>query len=82
MAERLPRNTVHHLCTALDHGAITVARDGIEAETPARIALIATDEGTEDESAHAALIDRLGIALDMTTLGIHDVDDESSAPRY
>ena len=75
MAERLPRNTVHHLCTALDHGAITVARDGIETETPARIALIATDEGTEDESAHAALIDRLGIALDMTTLGIHDVDD-------
>ena len=76
MAERLPRNTVHHLCTALDHGAIAMARDGIEAETPARIALIATDEGTEDESAHAALIDRLGIALDMTTLGIHDVDDE------
>ena len=76
MAERLPRNTVHHLCTALDHGAITLARDGIEAETPARIALIATDEGTEDESAHAALIDRLGIALDMTILGIHDVDDE------
>ena len=76
MAERLPRNTVHHLCTALDHGAITLARDGIEAETPARIALIATDEGTGDESAHAALIDRLGIALDMTNLGIHDVDDE------
>ena len=76
MAERLPRNTVHHLCTALDHGAITVAREGIEAKTPARIALIANDEGTEDESAHAALIDRLGIALDMTTLGIHDVDDE------
>ena len=76
MAERLPRNTVHHLCTALDHGAIAVARDGIEAETPARIALIATDEGTEDESAHAALIDRLGITLDMTNLGIHDVDDE------
>ena len=76
MAERLPRNTVHHLCTALDHGAITVAREGIEAETPARIALIANDEGTEDESAHAALIDRLGIGLDMTTLGIHDVDDE------
>ena len=76
MAERLPRNTVHHLCTALDHGAITLARDGIEAETPARIALIATDEGTGDESAHAALVDRLGIALDMTILGIHDVDDE------
>ena len=76
MAERLARSTVHHLCTALDHGALSVARDGIEAQTPARIALIANDEGTEDESAHAALIDRLGIALDMTTLGIHDVDDE------
>jgi magnesium chelatase subunit D len=35
------------LCTALDHGALSVARDGIEAETPARIALIANDEGTE-----------------------------------
>jgi magnesium chelatase subunit D len=76
MAERLPRATVHHLCTALDHGVITVARDGIEAETPARLALIANDEGTEDESAHGALADRLGIALDMTTLSIHDVDDE------
>ena len=76
MAERLPRSTVHHLCTAVDHGAITVARDGIEATTPSRIALIACDEGTEEECAHGALTDRLGIALDMTTLGIHDVDDE------
>ena len=76
MAERLPRSTVHHLCTALDHGAITVARDGIEATTPTCIALIACDEGTEEECAHGALIDRLGVALDMTTLGIHDVDDE------
>jgi magnesium chelatase subunit D len=76
MAERLPRNTVHHLCAALDHGTINVARDGIEAQTPARIALIANDEGTEEEHAHAALVDRLGVALDMTTLGIHDVDDE------
>ena len=76
MAERLPRNTVHHLCTALDDGVIAIARDGIEAKTSARITLIATDEGTEEESAHAALTDRLGLALDMTTLGIHDVDDE------
>ena len=82
MAERLPRNTVHHLCTALDHGAISVARDGIKTETPARIALIATDEGTEDESAHAALTDRLGITLDMTALGIHDVDDEIFRRRH
>ena len=76
MAERLPRNTVHHLCTALDHGAITVARDGIEATTPTRVALISCDEGTEEERAHGALTDRLGIALDLTTLGIHDVGDE------
>ena len=76
MAERLPRNTVHHLCTALDDGVIAIARDGIEAKTSARITLIATGEGTAEESAHAALTDRLGLALDMTTLGIHDVDDE------
>jgi magnesium chelatase subunit D len=76
MAERLPRNTVHYLCAALDDGLIAIARDGIETKTAARITLIATDEGTEDEWAHAALTDRLGLSLDMTTLGIHDVDDE------
>ena len=81
MAERLPRNTVHHLCSALDNGQIMVARDAVEADISARITVIAQDEGTGDEWLHSALADRLGITLDMTELGIHDVEDEHFTPR-
>lgn len=82
MAERLPRNTVHHLCSALDNGQILVARDAIEAQIPARLTVVAQDEGTEDEWLHTALADRLGISLDMTELGIHDVEDKYFMPRH
>ena len=44
MAERLPRNTVHHLCVALDEGQLSIARDGIDTQTATRITLIAADE--------------------------------------
>ena len=81
MAERLPRNTVHHLCSALDHGQIIVARDAVEANVAARLTLVAQDEGTGDEWLHGALADRLGITLDMTELSIHDVEDEHFTPR-
>lgn len=81
MAERLPRNTVHHLCSALDNGQIIVARDAVEANIAARLTLVAQDEGTGDEWLHGALADRLGITLDMTELGIHDVEDEYFTPR-
>ena len=81
MAERLPRNTVHHLCSALDNGQIIVARDAVEADISARITVIAQDEGTGDEWLHSALADRLGITLDMTELGIHDVEDGHFTPR-
>ncbi len=82
MAERLPRNTVHHLCSALDSGQILVARDAIEAQIPARLAVIAQDEGTESEWLHSALADRLGITLYMTEVGIHDVEDEYFMPHH
>ena len=81
MAERLPRNTVHHLCSALDNGQIIVARDAVEANLATRLTLVAQDEGTGDEWLHGALADRLGITLDMTELGIHDVEDEHFTPR-
>ena len=81
MTERLPRNTVHHLCSALDNGQIIVARDAVEANLAARLTLVAQDEGMGDEWLHGALADRLGITLDMTELGIHDVEDEYFTPR-
>ena len=76
MAERLPRNTVHHLCVALDDGQLSIARDGIDTLTAARITLIAADEGTEEEFIHGALSDRLGITVNLQPIGIHGVDDD------
>ena len=76
MAERLPRNTVHHLCVALDDGQLSIARDGIDTQTAARITLIAADEGTEEEFIHGALSDRLGITVNLQSIGIHGVEDD------
>lgn len=76
MAERLPRNTVHHLCVALDDGQLSIARDGIDTQTAARITLIAADEGTEEEFIHSALSDRLGITVNLQSIGIHGVEDD------
>jgi magnesium chelatase subunit D len=80
MAERLPRNTVHHLCVALDDGQLSIARDGIDTQTPARITLIAADEGTEEEFIHSALSDRLGITVNLQSIGIHGVEDDIFEP--
>lgn len=82
MAERMPRNTIHHLCSALDEGLIKMARDGIEAASAARLTLIAADEGTEEETLHPALTDRLGISLDLERCSIHDVGDEQFSPQH
>lgn len=77
MAERMPRNTVHHLCTALDEGQLRIARDGITAKASTRLTLIASDEGTEEETIHPALADRLGVSVYLETIGIHDAEDET-----
>jgi magnesium chelatase subunit D len=76
MAERLPRNTVHHVCTALDEGQVRIARDGITGNAVTRITVIASDEGTDEESLHPALADRLGVTVNLENIGIHDAEDE------
>ncbi len=77
MAERMPRNTVHHLCATLDEGQLRVARDGITSTPMTRLTVIASDEGTEDETIHPALGDRLGITVNLEAMGIHDTEDEA-----
>lgn len=75
MAERASRSTVAHLATALDRGELTVAREGVNGNVAARLALIALDEGqADDEAVSAVLRDRLAFHLDLTPLSIRDLD--------
>eukprot|EP01036_Dinobryon_divergens_P012332 gene12332-16605_t len=69
MAERMEPGTAAKIAAVLDQGAVTVERDGFAMRQPARLAVIALDEGLDaDERAPASLIDRLAIILDLNDL--------------
>ncbi|MCX7683841.1 MAG: magnesium chelatase subunit D [Acetobacteraceae bacterium] len=59
MAERLPPGTAARIAAALDRGEAQTAAGAV----PARIGVVALDEGLEDEAPPAALLDRLAFAL-------------------
>lgn len=64
MAERAKPAAAAQLAAALDDGAVAVERDGVSARAPARLALVALDEGEDaDEAAPAALRDRMAFDL-------------------
>jgi magnesium chelatase subunit D len=63
MAERLGSDTAARLAAVLDHGEVSVHREGLSLTRPARVAMIALDEGRDDdESAPPALRERLAFA--------------------
>jgi magnesium chelatase subunit D len=64
MAERLPPAAAAHLAAAMDDGAVAAERDGLALRHPARIGVVALDEGLEAEERPApALLDRLAFHL-------------------
>jgi magnesium chelatase subunit D len=64
MAERVPPGVASHLAAALDSHQVVLAREGLSQRCPARLALVALDEGSsEDERMPAALLDRLAFHL-------------------
>jgi magnesium chelatase subunit D len=66
MAERLPVMIAAHLAAALDAKMIATERDGLSARLPARIGIVALDEGiAEDERPPAALLDRLAFHVEL-----------------
>lgn len=72
MAERVQRQTIAHVCSALDAGTLTLAREGMSQTVPAAFGLIALDEGLEEEQPQAALTERLGLRIDLGSLSVHD----------
>jgi magnesium chelatase subunit D len=64
MAERIEAMTAARLGAVLDAGEVAVQRDGLSAVQPARLALIALDEGiTPEEAVPAALAARVAFHL-------------------
>jgi magnesium chelatase subunit D len=77
MAERVSRSTAAHLSVTLDTREVVLERDGLTARTPARVGVVALDEGAnEEEQVPNTLIDRFAYLIDLTHVAWHDV-----APR-
>ncbi|MCX7304250.1 MAG: magnesium chelatase subunit D [Hyphomicrobiales bacterium] len=66
MAERVEASSAAIIGMALDEGAVRIERDGLSKIEPAQFALIALDEGIEDERLAPVLADRLGLRIDLS----------------
>ena len=76
MAERLGRAAVGHVASVLDLGEVRMERDGASRAYPARLAVIALDEGVdEDESTAPALLDRLAFHVHLDEPSAVGADD-------
>lgn len=73
MAERLGAAPAGIIGMALDEGHVRIERDGVSARMPARVALVALDEAAdESEAIMPALADRLGLRIDLDSIGWRD----------
>ena len=75
MAERLPLGTAARLAGVLDTKAVAVQRDGLALTQPARLGVVALDEGIDDEQVPAALLDRMAFLLRLNRLEASPADD-------
>ena len=80
MAERMRGSVGARLNVALDRGEVALQRDGLSRVWPARIGLVALDEGIEDEAAPAALAERLVFWIDLDAIGRRDIEPPIFTP--
>jgi magnesium chelatase subunit D len=78
MAERLSAGCTGILAAALDDGIVRIERDGLSMRDATRVALVALDEGVDNEGIAPALMDRLALRIDLGSVGIRDAQ---SLPR-
>jgi magnesium chelatase subunit D len=89
MAERLTLHTAACINSVIDAGEVVSHREGVFIRSPARIGIVALDEGMSDEeSMPAALLDRLGFLIDFGGLStrailtpLHDREEIRAARR-
>ena len=66
MAERLQSSVVSHVCASLDRTGLADPMGGAGSSRSGCFAVVALDEGIDDERAPAALADRLAFHVDLT----------------
>jgi magnesium chelatase subunit D len=80
MAERIEPGTAARLGAVLDAGEVVVQRDGLSAVQPARLALVALDEGiTPEEAVPASLAARVAFHLPLDPLSPASTPASSAA---
>jgi magnesium chelatase subunit D len=76
MAERLSAAHAARLAGVLDSAEVGFERDGLSMRWPARLGVVAMDEGGEDDAPlPAALRDRLALHADLRGSGLRDIAD-------
>jgi magnesium chelatase subunit D len=83
MAERLEASAGARLTAVMDAGEVVLERDGLAARAPARLGIIALDEGlSPEERAPDALADRLAFHVDLSALAPRAIlEDAETAER-
>ena len=83
MAERLSAAHAGRLAGVLDNAEVGFERDGLSTRWPARVGVVAMDEGGEDDAVlPAALRDRLALHADLRGSGLRDLGElEGSAAQ-
>ena len=73
MAERIPLGTAARLAAVLDTQEVAIERDGLALKIPARIGVVALDEGmADDEQIPAALLDRFAFLVQLQATRSND----------
>ncbi len=80
MAERLADATAARLAAVLDAGEVVLERDGLAQRAPARLGVVALDEGMPgEERPPAALLDRLAFRVDLDGVRAEDLGEVRAA---
>jgi magnesium chelatase subunit D len=81
MAERMEDAAGARLSAVLDSGEVVIERDGLATRLPARIGLIALDEGREpDERLPDALLERLAFRIDLNEVAARNLPEGAYGP--
>jgi len=82
MAERMGAAAATRFCAALDTQTVQLQRDGLATQHPARLGLVALDEGIgEDEQMPPALRDRMAFSLVLDSAATAEDGPDWSAPE-